>query len=121
MKVPFVDLSRQYLWIKDEIDAALCEVAASGQYVLGSKVIAFEECLASLTDSNFTLGLANGTDALIISLRLLGIGSGDEVIVPVNSFIASAGAVTAVGACMHLSLYMHASSCDANMFIQRRH
>ena len=98
MSVPFVDLSRQYSWMKDEIDAALQEVAASGQYVLGSQLMAFEESLAALTDSNFVLGLGNGTDALIIAMRLLGIGTGDEVIVPVNSFIASAGAVTAVGA-----------------------
>lgn len=97
MKVPFVDLSRQYFWMKDEIDAAISKVAASGHYVLGHNLSVFEEKLASLTGSNFALGLANGTDALVIALKLLEMNSGDEVIVPVNSFIASAGAVTAVG------------------------
>ena len=84
--------------MKDEINEAICNVAASGHYILGKNTEVFEKELARVTDSQFALGLANGTDALVIGLKLLGIGVGDEIIVPVNSFIASAGAVVAVGA-----------------------
>ena len=89
MNIPFVDLSRQYDWMKDELNSAICDVAASGQYILGKRTEAFETELARITDSRYALGLANGTDALVIGLKLLGIGAGDEVIVPVNSFTPS--------------------------------
>lgn len=98
MMVPFVDISRQYDWLESEINTSVQTVMKSGKYVLDRFNLELEKCLAEITNTNHAVTVKNGTDALIISLRLLGIGQGDEVIVPVNSFIASAGAVCAVGA-----------------------
>ena len=98
MKVKFVDLARQFNSLSAEIGLAISNVLESGNYILGENVRLLEDKLAELTDNKYAIAVANGTDALIIALRLLKIGPGDEVIVPVNSFVASAGAVCAVGA-----------------------
>ena len=84
--------------MKDEISTTLLSVAASGQYILGKQVSEFETALAKICDVDYALTVANGTDALVLSMKALGIGQGDEVIVPTNSFIASAGAVVQTGA-----------------------
>lgn len=98
ISVPFVALDRQYLAYKSEIDEAFERVALSGVYVMGPDVLEFEKELAALCNTKYAIAVANGTDALILSLRALGIGDGDEVITAPNSFIASAGAVIALGA-----------------------
>ena len=89
MTLPFVDLERQYLSIKEEIDAALLETAASTQYVLGEEVGRFEEEFAAYCGARYCIGVASGTAALQLAFEGLGISQGDEVIVPANTFIAS--------------------------------
>ena len=96
--IPFLDLRAAYLELKSEIDVALSRVLDSGWYVLGSEVEAFEAEWAAYCGAGQCVGLANGLDALILALRALDIGPGDEVIVPSNTFIATWLAVSAVGA-----------------------
>lgn len=98
MKVPFLDLRASYNELKYEIDAAVQRVLNSGWYILGPEVEAFEAEWAAYCEANYAVGLANGLDALILALRALDIGPGDEVIVPSNTYIATWLAVTAVGA-----------------------
>jgi dTDP-4-amino-4,6-dideoxygalactose transaminase len=97
-KVPFIDLSRQYLAHKQEILTVVDTIFSSGNYILGDAVENFEKKIANYLGCSFALGVANGTDAIILLLKSFQIGPGDEVIVPVNSFLATAGAVIAVGA-----------------------
>ena len=96
--VPFVALHRQYEKMRHEIDTAVKKVLLEGLYVGGPEVYEFEEALAEICGSKYCLTVANGTDALVIAMKILGIGVSDQVIVPVNSFIASAGSVIQVGA-----------------------
>ncbi|WP_127904111.1 DegT/DnrJ/EryC1/StrS family aminotransferase [Solirhodobacter olei] len=98
MKVPFLDLRTAYLELKDEIDAAVARVLDSGWYILGPEVEAFEADWAAYCGANYAVGVGNGLDALILALRALEVGPGDEVIVPSNTYIATWLAVTAVGA-----------------------
>src|SRR3990167_3148209 len=97
-QVPFIDLRRQYFLLKKEILTVVDQVFSSGSYILGDVVEAFEKKMASYLDCKYVLSVANGTDAIILVLKSLNIGAGDEVILPANSFIATAGAVVAVGA-----------------------
>ena len=97
-RVPFLDLRAPYLELKDEIDAAMLGVADSGWFLLGEALKAFEEEFARYAGAKHCVGLANGLDALHLSLRAMGIGEGDEVIVPSNTYIATWLAVTQVGA-----------------------
>lgn len=98
MTIPFLDLGAAYHELKSEIDAAVSRVLESGWYILGPEVEAFETEWAAYCEADHAVGVANGLDALILSLRALGIGPGDEVIVPSNTYIASWLAVSAVGA-----------------------
>lgn len=98
MKVPFLDLGASYRELKSEIDSAISRVLDSGWYILGPEVDAFEAEWAEYCEANYAVGLANGLDALILSLRALDVGPGDEVIVPSNTYIATWLAVSAVGA-----------------------
>ena len=98
MTIQLVDLRKQYDSIKTEIDAAISEVLSKTSFIGGSYVKAFEDAFASFCGVRHCIGVGNGTDALFIALRCMGIGSGDEVIVPANSFIATAEAVTQTGA-----------------------
>ncbi len=98
MKIEFVDLKRQYLTIKDEIDYGIHEVIESTEFVRGKYVKEFEHEFAAFIGTKHCISCGNGTDALEIALRSLQIGPGDQVIVPANSFIASSEAVTRVGA-----------------------
>lgn len=97
MKVPLVDLKVQYKSIKSEVDLAISHVLENTAFVGGHEVKKFEENFANYTDSKYCVSCANGTDALQIALKSLGIGDGDEVIVPANSFIATSESVTAIG------------------------
>ncbi|UOK72800.1 DegT/DnrJ/EryC1/StrS family aminotransferase [Ancylobacter polymorphus] len=96
--IPFLDLAAAYRELRTEIDAAIHRVLDSGWYILGSEVDAFEAEWAAYCEADHAVGLANGLDALILALRALDIGAGDEVIVPSNTYIATWLAVTAVGA-----------------------
>ena len=98
MLVPFVDLSRFFAKHKTRILELTEEVGESGNYILGDIVEDFENDFAEYCGVNFAISVGNGTDAIALSLRALGIGVGDEVIIPANSFIATAGAVIEAGA-----------------------
>ncbi len=98
MKVPFVDLSREASSISHELINVTSKVINSGQYVFGPNLDEFEEKFAAYCDVKFAIGVGNGSDALVLIMRSLGIGPGDEVICPANSFIASAWSIVAVGA-----------------------
>jgi len=98
MTVPFLDLRAAYLELKPGIDAATARVLDSGWYILGPEVEAFEAEWAGYCEARHAVGLANGLDALTLSLRALEIGPGDEVIVPSNTYIATWLAVSGVGA-----------------------
>ena len=98
MNVPFLDLQAAYRELKTEIDAAVLRVLDSGHYILGPEVEAFEREWADYCGATYAVGLANGLDALILALRALDVGPGDEVIVPSNTYIATWLAVSAVGA-----------------------
>lgn len=98
MKVPFVDLQLQNDQIADEAGAAIAEVCASGSFVLGPQVQAFEEAYARFCGVGHCVGVANGTDAIELALRAAEVGHGDEVIVPTNTFYATGEAVLRAGA-----------------------
>src|SRR5919202_4039012 len=82
----------------DRLSEALERVARSGRYILGPEVQAFEEEFARYLGVRHCVGVANGTDALAIALRALGVGPGDEVVVPSFTFYATVEAVAAIGA-----------------------
>src|SRR5947208_2942572 len=96
--IPLVDLLAQHRQVADEIARGFARVLESGSFILGPEVEAFEAAFARVSEVRHCVGVANGTDALEIVLRAAGIGQGDEVIVPVNSFIATALAVARAGA-----------------------
>jgi dTDP-4-amino-4,6-dideoxygalactose transaminase len=96
--IPLVDLKAQYQSIKSEIDEAVLSTLESGHFILGPLVSRFEESVASYLGVKHAVGLASGTDALVLALRALDIGVGDEVIMPAYTFFATAGTVMSVGA-----------------------
>ena len=98
MKVPFVDLKAQYLSLKSELDAAILQVVSETAFVSGRYAAAFETAFAEYIGADHCIAVANGTDAIEIALQAIGIGRGDEVIVPANTFFATAEAVSNVGA-----------------------
>ena len=98
MPVPLLDLKLQYAAIRDEIMRATDEVYASQIFILGKKVDAFERDFAAYCQTKHAIGISSGTDALLIALMVLGVGPGDEVIVPAYSFFATAGVVARLGA-----------------------
>jgi dTDP-4-amino-4,6-dideoxygalactose transaminase len=96
--VPFVDLAAQYPAIQAEVEAALRDVFQHCDFILGQAVEAFEAAFARFIGVDHAVGVSNGLDALCLSLRALNIGPGDEVLLPANTYIATALAVSAVGA-----------------------
>lgn len=98
MTIPLIDLVAQYRSIQEEIHEAIQKVLESGTFILGPKVAAFEEAIAAYLDVRHAVGVASGTDALVLTLQAYGIGPGDEVIVPAYTFFATAEAVSQVGA-----------------------
>lgn len=96
--VPFLDLRAAYCELREEIDAAIARVLDSGWYILGEEVEAFERAFAAFTESAHCIGVGNGLDALRLALEACGVGSGDEVLVPSNTFIATWLAVQQLGA-----------------------
>lgn len=99
MKVPFVDLQAQYRTIAPEINAAIQRVLDRSDYILGEEVRLFEEDFAKYIGTAHAVGVGSGLDALELSLRAFGIGSGDEVITAANTYIATVLAIIAAGAC----------------------
>jgi dTDP-4-amino-4,6-dideoxygalactose transaminase len=98
MKVPFLDLKAPYAELRDEMDAACRRALESGWYILGREVEAFESEFAAMCGVRHCVGVANGLDALHLILRAYGIGEGDEVIVPSNTYVATWLAVSYAGA-----------------------
>jgi dTDP-4-amino-4,6-dideoxygalactose transaminase len=97
-KVPLIDLQAQYLPLRDEILSAVTRVCDSQRFIMGPEVGALEDELARLLGIDHTVAVSSGTDALLLALMTLGIGSGDEVITSAHSFFATAGAIVRVGA-----------------------
>jgi dTDP-4-amino-4,6-dideoxygalactose transaminase len=98
MKVPLLDLKRQYIAIKGEIDQSIQKVLDHSMFVMGPEVKELEEKLAKYCGMKQGIGVASGTDALLLSLRALGVGPGDEVITTTFSFFATAGVISRLGA-----------------------
>ncbi len=98
MVVPYVDFKSQWEESKDETMAAITRVFERGDFILGDDVAKFEQEFAKFVGVKHAIGVANGTDSLIIALRCLGIGPGDEVITAPNSWVSSASSIHLVGA-----------------------
>ena len=98
MSVPLLDLKLQYATIRDEVLRVTSEVYDSQYFILGKRVDDFERDFAAYCHSRYAVGVSSGTDALLIALMVLGVGPGDEVIVPAYSFFATAGVVDRLGA-----------------------
>ncbi len=98
MAVPILDLSRQYAYLKNELDAAVIKVLTHGKFILGPEVGELERKVASLCGVDYAIGVASGTDALLLALRAAGVSTGDEVITTDFSFFATAGVIHRLGA-----------------------
>lgn len=98
MNIPLLDLQAQYKTIKDEINNAIQGVLESSRFILGPNVKKLEEEISLFTSSKYGIGVANGTDALVLTLKAYGIGEGDEVITSPFTFFASAEVISQVGA-----------------------
>jgi len=98
MAVPLLDLKAQHATIRDEVVAAMMRVIDQQTFILGDPVGAFECDIAGLSHTKYAIGCANGTDAILIALRALGVGPGDEVVTTPFTFFATAGAIHNVGA-----------------------
>lgn len=96
--IPFLDLGAMHAEVGEELDQAWRDISASGAFVGGVAVERFEAEWAAYCGTAHAVGVANGTDALLLALRAEGIGPGDEVIVPTNTFVATAAAVVLAGA-----------------------
>lgn len=97
-QIPLLEMKQPYLELKEELDAAYHRVMESGWYILGEEVEVFEQEFAKKCGTQYCVGVGNGLEALHLILRAYGIGAGDEVIVPANTYIASWLAVTYAGA-----------------------
>ncbi len=96
--VPFIDLTRQYRRIENEILAATRKVLEKGTFILGDEVASFEQEFSHYCGVRFGVGVSSGTDALYLALKVAGVGEGDEVVTVANSFIATALAISLTGA-----------------------
>lgn len=96
--IPLVDLKAQYSAIRTEVDAAIADVIADAAFIGGQQVRRFEAEFAAFCDASACVGVANGTDALYLALRGLGIGAGDEVVTVSHTFFATAESITLTGA-----------------------
>lgn len=97
-QIPLVDLTWQYQQIRDEVEPEILDALANGRYVGGAAVANFESEFASYSGAAHCVGVANGTDAVELGLRAVGVVPGDDVVLPANTFIATAGAVARIGA-----------------------
>lgn len=97
-RIPLLDVRSTWTELQGELQSAYSRVMASGRYILGPECQAFEQEFAKSCGADHAIGVGNGLDALVLGLKALGIGPGDEVLVPGNTFIASWLAITQVGA-----------------------
>src|SRR5258706_16464187 len=98
MPVPLLDLKAQYATIRDDVVAAMMKVVGAQTFILGDAVVTLEGDIAALSHAKHAIGCANGTDALLLAMRALDIGRGDEVITTPFTFFATAGTVHNLGA-----------------------
>lgn len=98
MNIPLIDLRAQYNSISKELDKATMDVLSSAAYIMGKNVTEFEKEFAKYIETKHAISVGNGTDALVIALKALGIGEGDEVITSTFTYFASAECISAVGA-----------------------
>lgn len=98
MRINFLNLGRQYSSIKNEIDSAISNVIEKSSFIKGEYVFAFEKEFAIANNANHCLSVANGTDALYIALKTLGVSYGDEVILPAHTWISTAEVIVQLGA-----------------------
>src|SRR3954471_13453357 len=98
MAIPLFDTATPLAPLRDELLAKVAEVLDGGRYILGPEVAGFERDFAAYLGAAHVAGVGNGTDALTIALRALGVGPGDEVVVPSFTFYASAEAIPPTGA-----------------------
>ncbi|MGO1470916.1 MAG: DegT/DnrJ/EryC1/StrS family aminotransferase, partial [Tissierella sp.] len=98
MNIPLIDLKAQYENLKDELDKVTLDVLSSSKYIMGENVKKFEEEFSKYLGAKHSISVGNGTDALVIALKALGIGEGDEVITSTYTFFATAESISAVGA-----------------------
>src|SRR5687768_6352203 len=98
MSIPFFRYPHLFAQQREDILKAMTSVMDRGAFILQSDLVEFETGLAGFTGAKHALGVANGTDALIIALRAAGIGPGDEVIVPSHTYVASAASIHFAGA-----------------------
>ena len=97
-QIPLLDLKRQYAKIQSEVEAEVGKILASGNYIMGANVKAFEAEFAQYCGVKHAISVGNGTDGLVIALKALGIGTGDEIITTPYTFFATAESISAVGA-----------------------
>ena len=112
MAIPLLDLKLQYASIRQEVLRVTEEVYESQYFILGKRVDDFERDLAVYCQSKYAVGVSSGTDALLVALMVLGVGAGDEVIVPAYSFFATAGVVDRLGA---VSVFVDIDLADYNI------
>jgi len=115
-QIPLENLTRQYERIRAEVEPAVLQVLASGKYILGPTVQAFEQEFAALCQTNYALGISNGTEALHLALLACNIGAGDEVITVPNTYAATVFAITYTGA---TPVFVDVDSITFNMDIEQ--
>ncbi len=98
MQIPLINLKKQYETLKDNVDSKVLSVLSSANFIMGENVKSFEKEFADYIGSKYSISVANGTDALVIALKALGIGEGDEVITSTFTFFATAESISSVGA-----------------------
>ncbi len=98
LDIPFVNLAAQHVALRDDLLKAVARVLEHGQFILGPEVTEFEQRFAAMCGLRHAIGVGNGTDALVLGLRALNIGPGDEVITVPNSFVSTVSAIVMVGA-----------------------
>lgn len=113
MAIPLVDLKAQYRAIKPELDAAVTRVLENTSFILGTEVQSFERAFAAYCGASQAIGVASGTDALLLTLKAMGIGPGAEVITTPFTFIATAAAITHAGT-QPVFVDIHARTCNLN-------
>lgn len=120
MSIPLLDLKTQYNSIREEIESEVLDVLRSGHYVLGPRVEEFERAVADYCGVKYAVGVANGTDALVLSLDAIGVGSGDEVITSPFTFYASAESISRLGATpVFVDIDPHTYNLDAGQIESR--
>src|SRR3954464_489360 len=98
VRVPFVDLKAQHRALQSELEAAFADIVRTAYFVGGPRVRQFEEEFAGFVGAPYAVGMSSGTSALELALKVAGIAPGDDVIVPANTFFATAEAVNNIGA-----------------------